>query len=45
MSSAKELIKQNAVDVNGKAITDPNFKLKIGDKIKVGERTFLKVSK
>jgi tyrosyl-tRNA synthetase len=45
MSSAKELIKQNAVDVNGGVISDPNFKLKIGDKIKVGERTFLKVSK
>jgi tyrosyl-tRNA synthetase len=45
MSSAKELIKQNAVDVNGKTIADPNFVLKIGDNIKVGERTFLKVSK
>ena len=45
MTSAKELIRENAVDVNGKAISDPNFELKIGDKIKVGERTFLKVSK
>jgi len=45
MSSAKELIKQKAVDVNGVVITDPNFVIKIGDKIKVGERTFLKVSK
>lgn len=45
MSSAKELIKQNAVDVNGKAISDPNYKVEIGDNIKVGERTFLKVSK
>lgn len=45
MTSAKELIKENAVDVNGKVITDPNFKLSISDKIKVGERTFLKVSK
>ena len=45
MSSAKELVKQNAVDVNGKAISDPNFKLKAGDEIKVGGRTFLKVSK
>jgi tyrosyl-tRNA synthetase len=44
-SSAKELIKQNAVDVNGKAVSDPNFKLKVGDEIKVGGRTFLKVSK
>lgn len=45
MSSAKELIKQNAVDVNGKVITDANYKLKPGDEIKVGGRTFLKVSK
>ena len=43
MSSAKELIRQKAVDVNGKTITDPAFQIKIGDKIKVGERTFLKV--
>lgn len=45
MSSAKELIKQNAVDVNRKVVTDPNFELKVGDEIKVGGRTFLKVSK
>ena len=45
MSNAKELIKQGAVDVNGKSISDPNFILKIGDNIKVGERIFLKVSK
>lgn len=45
MSNAKELIKQNAVDINGKTISDPNFKLNIGDKIKVGDRTFLKVEK
>jgi tyrosyl-tRNA synthetase len=45
MSNAKELIKQHAVDVNGQTVTDPNFKIKIGDKIKVGDRTFLKVTK
>jgi tyrosyl-tRNA synthetase len=45
MSSAKELIKQNAIDVNGEVVTDANFKLKVGDEIKVGGRTFLKVSK
>ena len=43
MSSAKELIKQKGVDVNGKVITDQNFKVKVGDKIKVGDRIFLKV--
>ena len=45
MSSAKELIKQGAVDVNGSVETNPNSKVEIGDEIKVGERTFLKVSK
>jgi tyrosyl-tRNA synthetase len=45
LSNAKELIRQNAVDVNGKVINDPNFKLKVGDEIKVGDRTFLKVTK
>jgi tyrosyl-tRNA synthetase len=45
MSSAKELLKQNAVDVNGKVVNDANFKVKAGDEIKVGGRTFLKVSK
>lgn len=45
MSSAKELVKQGAVDVNGKTITDPVFRVKIGDKIKIGGRTFLKVAK
>ncbi len=44
-SAAKELIKQNAVDVNGKTISDPNLKIESGDEIKVGERTFLKASK
>ncbi len=43
MSSAKELIKAGAVDVNGKVVHDPTFKLKSGDEIKVGSRTFLKV--
>ena len=41
ISNAKELIKQNAVDVNGKSSLDPSLKVKSGDKIKVGSRTFL----
>lgn len=44
-SAAKELIKQNAVDVNGQAVSDPNYKVQIGDEIKVGGRTFLKATK
>ncbi len=45
MSHAKELIKQGSVDVNGEKITDPTLKIKIGDEIKVGGRTFLKATK
>jgi len=41
LSNAKELIKQNAVDVNGETISDPSLIVKAGDKIKVGSRTFL----
>jgi tyrosyl-tRNA synthetase len=45
MSSVKELIRQGAIDINGEKLTDGSVKLKIGDKIKVGDRTFLKVEK
>lgn len=45
MASVKELIRQGAVDVNGEKVTDGNISLKVGDEIKVGERTFIKVSK
>ncbi len=45
MSNAKELIKQGSVDVNGKTETDSSVKIKVGDEIKVGERTFLKATK
>ncbi len=41
LSNAKELIKQNAVDVNGKTVSEPSLIVKSGDKIKVGSRTFL----
>lgn len=45
MSNAKELIQQNAVDVNGKTVSDHSLVIKVGDEIKVGERTFLKATK
>ena len=41
ISNAKELIKQRAVDVNGKTSSDPSLLIKKEDKIKVGSRTFL----
>lgn len=45
ISDAKRLIKQGAVDIGGIAVINPAQKVKIGDKIKVGARTFLKVTK
>lgn len=42
MSSVKELLKQNAVDVNGKTVSDGNITIQPGDEIKVGSHTFLK---
>lgn len=41
VSDAKRYINQKSVDVNGKTIADPTYKVKSGDKIKVGEKTFL----
>jgi tyrosyl-tRNA synthetase len=42
ISEAKRLIKQNAVDINGKVVTDSSYVVESGDEIKVGSRTFLK---
>jgi len=42
-SEAKRLIQQGAVDVNGEKMKKNNLKLKIGDKIKVGQRIFVQV--
>ncbi len=43
ISEAKRLIAEKAVEVNGKAVQDPTYKIKKGDKIKVGEKIFLEV--
>lgn len=40
-SEAKRLIKQKAVDVNGKVVEDSSYEVKVSDEIKVGSRTFL----
>ena len=45
ISDAKRLIKQNAIDVNGETVNNSSLIIKVGDKIKVGERTFLKATK
>ncbi len=42
-SDLKRLISQKAIDINGTAVENPNTEIKSGDKIKVGERIFLKV--
>jgi len=45
MSQAKRLIKDGAVDVNGKMIKDASFNLKGNEKIKIGKKLFVKVIK
>lgn len=45
LSQAKRLIKQGAVDIDGKTIKDINFKIKGNEKIKVGKKVFVKVIK
>lgn len=42
-SEAKRLIQQGAVDIDGKTVLNPTEKLKTGQEIKVGKRTFIKV--
>ena len=39
MSEAKRLIKQKAVDVNGKLVDNATYIVAVGDEIKVGSRT------
>jgi len=45
LSQAKRLIKQGAVDIDGKTIKDINYKIKGNEKIKVGKKVFVKVIK
>jgi tyrosyl-tRNA synthetase len=43
-SEAKRLISQNAVDINGKTVKNPKQKVTIGDKVKIGEKIFIKIT-
>ena len=43
VSDAKRYINQNSVDVNGVTTKDTTYKVKMGDKIKVGEKVFLEI--
>jgi tyrosyl-tRNA synthetase len=43
MTTAKRLIKDNAVDVNGETVTDPATKVSSGYKIQVGKKIFVTV--
>ena len=45
LSQAKRLIKQGAVDIDGKTIKDINYKIKGNEKIKVGKKVLVKVIK
>jgi len=44
-SEAKRLIKQGAVDISGATVHDPTRKIRGGERIKIGKRTFVKVKK
>lgn len=44
-SEAKRQIQQSAIDVDGKTVTDPNFELHGGEKIKIGKKTFVEIVK
>lgn len=39
-SDAKRLIQQGGVHINGDTVTDLNYKIKKGDRVKIGKRTF-----
>lgn len=43
VSQAKRLIKQGAVDIDGATVSDPTHKIKGGEKIKIGKKTFVRV--
>ncbi len=40
VSEAKRMVSQNAIEVNGKVLTDAKTQLKSGDKIKIGKKIF-----
>jgi len=40
ISDAKRLIQQGGVEINGKKVLDPNYKSKVGEKVKIGKKTF-----
>jgi len=42
-SQAKRLIRDGAVDINNQTIKDINFGTAVGDQIKIGKKTFVKV--
>lgn len=44
-SESKRKISQGAVDVNEKSITDPTYRVRVGDNIKVGTQVFNKIEK
>jgi tyrosyl-tRNA synthetase len=39
-SDAKRLVAGSAIEVNGETVTDINFEVKKGDKIKIGKKVF-----
>lgn len=43
-SEAKRLIGQNAVEINGNAVSDPFAKVESGSKLKIGKKTFKEIT-
>lgn len=44
-SDAKRLVQQGAIKINGDNVSDLNYKLKVGDKIKIGKKIFGTITK
>lgn len=44
LGEAKRLVASNAIEVNGETVTDINFGIKKGDKIKIGKKIFGTIS-
>lgn len=40
LSDAKRLVAQGAIEINGETVKESNFKIKAGDKVKIGKKVF-----
>jgi len=42
-SEIKKIIEQNGLEINGEKVKDLNYSIKVGDEIKLGKKTFIKL--